>query len=50
MKKKIKADKIALADGCNMIITSGNKLRKISYIMKKDKFYLFLNNYLKLYY
>jgi len=44
MKTKIKAAKIALAAGCNMIITRGNKLRPISSIMQKAKFSLFLTD------
>ena len=44
MKTKIKAAKIALAAGCNMIITRGNKLKPISSIMQKANFSLFLTN------
>ena len=44
MKTKIKAAKIALAAGCNMIITRGNKLRPISSIMQKANFSLFLTD------
>ncbi len=44
MKTKIKAAKIALSAGCNMIITRGNKLRPISSIMQKANFSLFLTN------
>ena len=44
MRTKIKAAKIALAAGCNMIITKGNKLRPISSIMQKANFSLFLTN------
>ena len=44
MKTKIKAAKIALAAGCNMIITRGNKLRPISSILQKANFSLFLTD------
>ena len=44
MKTKIKAAKIALAAGCNMIITRGNKLQPISSIMQKANFSLFLTD------
>ena len=41
MKTKIKAAKIALAAGCNMIITRGYKLRPISSIIQKANFSFF---------
>ena len=44
MKTKIKAAKIALAAGCNVIITRGNKLRPISSIIQKANFTLFLTD------
>ena len=44
MRTKIKAAKIALAAGCNMIITKGNKLKPISSIMQKANFTLFLTD------
>ena len=46
MKTKIKAAKIALAAGCNMIITRGNKLRPISSIMHaKSKLFFIFNRH-----
>ena len=47
MRTKIKAAKIALAAGCNVIITRGNKLRPISSIIQKANFTLFLTQVLK---
>ena len=44
MHTKIKAAKIALSSGCNMLITRGNKESPISSIVKKGKFSLFLTN------
>ena len=44
MHTKIKAAKIALSSGCNMLITRGNKESPISSIIKKGKFSLFLTN------
>ncbi len=44
MRTKIKAAKIALAAGCNMIITRGNKLKPISSIMQNANFTLFLTD------
>ena len=44
MYTKIKAAKIALSSGCNMLITRGNKESPISSIIKKGKFSLFLTN------
>ena len=44
MYTKIKAAKIALSAGCNMVITRGNKESPISAILKKGKFSLFLTN------
>ncbi len=42
MHTKIKAAKIALSSGCNMLITRGNKEIPINSILKKGKFSLFL--------
>ena len=44
MYTKIKAAKIALSSGCNMLITRGNKESPISSIVKKGQFSLFLTN------
>ena len=44
MRTKVKAAKIALASGCNMIITRGNKLKPISSIIQKANFTLFLTD------
>ena len=44
METKIKAAKIALASGCNMIITKGNKENPITSIIKKSKMTLFLSS------
>tara|TARA_A100001011_G_scaffold148935_1_gene157070 strand:- start:3256 stop:4386 length:1131 start_codon:yes stop_codon:yes gene_type:complete len=44
MHTKIKAAKIALSAGCNMLITRGNKESPISSIINNGKFSLFLTN------
>ncbi len=44
MTTKIKAAKIAMSAGCNMIITSGKKVMPISSIIKNNTFTLFLTN------
>lgn len=44
MATKIKAAKIAMSAGCNMIITSGKKVMPISSIIKNNTFTLFLTN------
>ena len=37
METKVKAAKIALASGCNMVITKGSKSNLFSSILKNDK-------------
>ncbi len=44
METKLKAAKIALAAGCNMLITKGNKTNPISSIFKNKNFTLFSSN------
>ena len=44
MQTKIKAAKIAMSAGCNMIITRGNKISPISSILKNGNFSLFLTD------
>jgi glutamate 5-kinase len=44
MQTKIKAAKIAMSAGCNMIITRGNKISPISSILKNGNFSLFLTS------
>ena len=45
METKIKAAKIALASGCNLIITKGNKDNAIKKLFKKWKIYMVLYSY-----